>query len=100
MAQLPQPDASGGYGSYPQQLLGILTGGLQTVVLGEGLQRYNFAFGADGRQYANTNEGVVSAAAPASSAAPAAEQAAAAALNPWVIAAGFGVVVLVLVLAK
>ena len=99
MALLPQPDASGGYGSYPNQLLGILTGGLQTVVLGEGMKRYGFAFGADGRQYANNREGVVDAAAPAATA-PVAEKAAEAVANPWVIVAGLGVALLVVVLVR
>jgi hypothetical protein len=99
MAQLPQPDPSGGYGSFPQSLLGVITGGLQTVALGEGIKRYGFAFGADGRQYDNGRAGVVPAAAPAAEPA-AAETAANALSNPWVIAAGFGVLLLVVVLVR
>lgn len=99
MSQITQPDPTGGYGSFPTSLLNIITGGLQTVAIGEGTKRYGFAFGADGRQYANANEGLVSAAAPASTPSMAA-QAESLLSNPWVLVAGFGAIVIVALLVR
>ena len=94
-----QPDVTGGYGSFPQSLLGIITGGLQTVVTGEGLKRYGFSFGADGRQYSNEREGFVQAQQPAATSVT--PQAAANAIsNPWVLVGGLGIALIVVLLVR
>jgi len=63
---ITQPDASGGLGSFPSVLRGVLAQGLPLIAAGELSKRYGYSFGADGQVSVNANDGIRPAAAPGS----------------------------------